>query len=134
MDRPSGTMAGMDFARKLAILCERKNWGQADLCKALGGAAKRSAVSNWFNGGSPPSLMVAKRVADVLGVSLDYLADDSQDEPPRAEELGEGERMILTLARDMGVDEARRRLAKIPDARPVALTPEETRQIPGAKW
>lgn len=37
------------------------------------GVKRKQAVSNWENGNSMPSLGCAKRLAQIFGVSLDYL-------------------------------------------------------------
>lgn len=69
-----------------------------------------SEVSRILNGKSSPSLEYAHRLAQALGVSLDYLADDSME----ADESAEGrlqaaeDREILELARTVGYRQSRR--------------------------
>jgi transcriptional regulator with XRE-family HTH domain len=72
-------------------------------------------MSNWFKGKHKPDLESAMKIARALGVPLDYLADDAQDEPP-ASEFSEWEVAVVDFIRLMGLDkgEAIRRLATAP--------------------
>ncbi len=69
-----------------------------------------SEVSRVLRGKSSPSLEYAHRLAKALGVSLDYLADDTLvADPAFAEPRQEAaDREILELARDLGHRQARR--------------------------
>ena len=46
------------------------------------------------------AVSAALRMARVLGVTLDYLADDDQDEPPA--KMDEWEEKLLEAARELG--------------------------------
>src|SRR5689334_10093409 len=66
----------------------------------------------------------ALRIARYLGVPLEWLADPETDwPPPQAQEtsdgVGDDERRILDLARQVGMEVARRRLLRLPDAEPL---------------
>ena len=71
-----------------------------------------SEVSRILNGKSSPSLEYAFRLAKALGVSLDYLADDTMDDDPAAGVAvgSDQERELLELARELRVRSARRLL------------------------
>jgi transcriptional regulator with XRE-family HTH domain len=81
----------MNLPEKLKMLCGRRGWKQVDLAHAAkretGRLLSRSSVNNWFLGKGKPDLDSALSLAKTLGVSLDYLADDSQDEPPQSASL-----------------------------------------------
>lgn len=117
----------MKFHAKLKTLCGRKNWNQADLCRALSGVVSESIVSDWFKAKRRPTMDVALMVAKALNVSLDYLADDNMDEPVIDTNAEEAE--ILAIVRRLGYELASDRLLQkenvIKHAR--VLTPEESR-------
>lgn len=50
------------------------NWSQTDLAKEA--KASREAIGKYERGEASPSVEMAKKLADVLEVSLDYLVDD----------------------------------------------------------
>jgi transcriptional regulator with XRE-family HTH domain len=67
-----------------------------------------SEISRILQGKSRPGLDNAFRLAKAVGVSLDYLADDSVDHDPitqPADNLSTEERKILTLAQKIGCPE-----------------------------
>jgi transcriptional regulator with XRE-family HTH domain len=66
-----------------------------------------SEISRILKGKSRPGLDNAFRVAKAVGVSLDYLADDSLDsEPPKpADFLSPEERKLVSLAQKIGTAE-----------------------------
>ena len=51
---------------------------QVDLAKVTG--ISRDAISKYERGDAIPSVEYAKRIADALGVSLDYLVNDDERE------------------------------------------------------
>jgi transcriptional regulator with XRE-family HTH domain len=103
---------GMDLPTKLSQLMEARRVSQADVARAAGMA--QTAISRVLGGKQRLYLDQAAQIADYLGVSVDYLADDSLDEPPRGPELSEDERVILRMARVLGAEKAIRRLVDPP--------------------
>lgn len=67
-----------------------------------------SEVSRILAQKSQPGLENAYRLARAVGVSLDYLVDDTLDQPPdeNPQRFEDVEREILRLCRDMGYAEA----------------------------
>ena len=68
----------MKFGEKITQLKKAKNLSQIALAEATG--ISRDAISKYERGDAIPSVEYAKRIADVLGVSLDYLAGDEDKE------------------------------------------------------
>lgn len=92
-------MLAMTLGEKLHKLCNEKGWTQSRLLKAVPGASK-SSMSNWFSGKHRPDLESAMAIARILGVPLDYLADDDQDDPP-APALPKDEEDVLDFYRSL---------------------------------
>lgn len=67
-----------------------------------------SEISRILSGQSTPGLENAFRLARAVGVSVDYLADDTTETDPlrSADPLSAEERRILDLARRLGLDRA----------------------------
>lgn len=116
-------MMVMEFREKLVSLCGQKGWDQSVLAKRL--RVSSATVNAWWNGESKPSWSAAWKLAQNLGVSLDFLADDRLEQPPRALKLTDGERSLLRLARKMGVENALETLveAMIAGAKDVTVAP-----------
>lgn len=109
------TYGGMTaFHEKLKALMKQHRYSQTDVAKSVD--VSQSLVSLWTKGKSLPSLDDAAKLAKFLGVGLDYLADDTQDDPAPPE-FAEWERGIVELMRMMGLDrkEATRRLTTSPN-------------------
>lgn len=68
----------MKFGEKIAKLKKLKKMSQVELAEKTG--ISRDAISKYERGDVMPSIEYAKRIADVLGVSLDYLVSDSDQE------------------------------------------------------
>ncbi|MFY0604499.1 MAG: helix-turn-helix transcriptional regulator [Flavobacteriaceae bacterium] len=68
----------MKLGEKITKLKKLKNLSQVALAEATG--ISRDAISKYERGDSVPSVDYAKRIADALGVSLDYLVSDSDKE------------------------------------------------------
>ncbi len=68
----------MKLGEKITKLKKLKNLSQVALAEATG--ISRDAISKYERGDSIPSVDYAKRIADALGVSLDYLVSDSDKE------------------------------------------------------
>jgi transcriptional regulator with XRE-family HTH domain len=122
----------MTFAEKLEQLRSVRGLSQSDLAAAAGISQPR--ISEWKREDSRgPSLPVALSIARALGVSLDYLADDAQDDPPAALTPAEQQAVLLTRALSLSVEEVARRLAGnaaptnsgVPPIRPVGVSQQK---------
>jgi transcriptional regulator with XRE-family HTH domain len=69
----------MRLGEKITKLKKAKNLSQTDLAERTG--ISRDAISKYERGDAVPSVEYAKRIADALEVSLDYLVneDDKQE-------------------------------------------------------
>lgn len=105
-------MGDMKFVEKLDKLRKARGLSQSDLADAA--KISQPRISEWRREESRgPTLPVALTLARTLGVSLDYLADDAQDDPP-APAVTADEMKVIELVRELGVPEARRRLLQAP--------------------
>ena len=68
----------MNIGEKITKLKKSKKLSQTDLAKITG--ISRDAISKYERNEVVPSVDYAKRIADALGVSLDYLVNDSDQE------------------------------------------------------
>lgn len=68
----------MKFGEKISKLKKLKKMSQVEMAEKNG--ISRDAISKYERGDVMPSIEYAKRIADVLGVSLDYLVSDSDRE------------------------------------------------------
>ena len=77
----------MKLSEKITKLKKLKGLSQADLATATG--ISKDAISKYERGDATPSVDYAKRIADALNVSLDYLvSDDDTEEVLDKETLG----------------------------------------------
>jgi transcriptional regulator with XRE-family HTH domain len=92
----------MELKDKLQMLMARHALNGQKLARSS--RVSDSEISRILQGKSRPGLDNAFRLARSVGVTLDYLADDSLDvEPPRAEDhLSPEERRVLSLAQKIG--------------------------------
>ena len=67
------------IAKNLSELRKRKNMTQADLAEQLNYSDK--AVSKWERAESVPDIAVLKSIADIFGVTVDYLITEEHDDP-----------------------------------------------------
>ncbi len=90
-----------DKVRKLLKAIDRN---QAELARFVGTTDNKVSRGLGANAAIPP-LDQAALAAKYLGVSLDFLADDTLDEPPATTvgALSEDERYILRVYRDSGL-------------------------------
>ncbi len=72
------------FEDKLARECALKSISRADVLAAVGTISK-DTVNRWFNGKAIPDLKESLLIARLLGVPLEYLADDDIEEAQAAE-------------------------------------------------
>ena len=61
----------MNLAGKITELRKEKGWSQSELAKQI--QVSREIVGRYERGDAVPSIDIAKRMADVFEVSLDYL-------------------------------------------------------------
>jgi transcriptional regulator with XRE-family HTH domain len=61
------------FAKRIGELRKNCGWSQGDLAKKLGTSA--AIAGRYERGEVAPSIEVARKIADALGVTLDYLTD-----------------------------------------------------------
>jgi len=64
----------MTIGSKITELRKQKGWSQSDLARHA--EVSREIIGRYERNDAVPSIEVAKRMADVLEVSLDYLAGD----------------------------------------------------------
>lgn len=96
----------MELKQKLQLLMARRNLNGQRLARLSG--VSDSEISRILQGKSRPGLDNAMRLARAVGVSIDYLADDSVDTEPTAPEeaLTADERRILALCEKLGLAES----------------------------
>lgn len=113
----------MDFAAKLKELCGRRGLSGRKLADHFGDISSTKA-NDWLNGRYVPNLHELVRLADLLDVSVEYLARDEVT-VTRSDGLTEDERAILDLYRALQVGklEGLRRLAGKPPTTAVATSP-----------
>jgi transcriptional regulator with XRE-family HTH domain len=100
----------MKFSEKLYKQMLSLGMNQQKLARQSG--VSDSEVSRILAGKSQPGLENAFKLAQAVGVSLDYLADESLlEDPARSDELvPPEEREVMELARQLGPRQARRLL------------------------
>ena len=96
----------MKLKDKLQMLMTRANLNGQKLAKLS--EVSDSEISRILQGKSRPGLDNAYRLAKAVGVSLDYLADDTLDHEPGqpADALSADERKLLTIIQKIGHSEA----------------------------
>jgi transcriptional regulator with XRE-family HTH domain len=72
---PTNSLLYMSFSEKITKLKKQKKMSQIELAKITG--ISRDAISKYERGDVTPSVEYAKRIADALGVTIDYLVNDS---------------------------------------------------------
>src|SRR3954447_5254206 len=115
----------MGYAEKMQKLCAARGIDQAALAARFG--LSRSSMSRILSGVQEPKLRLAYELAQVLGVTLDYLMDDTQEDIPSGHWLlvSEDELTILKLVRRLGNDSALDRLLGLGATPPGGATREE---------
>lgn len=92
---------GMDFPSKVRKLLDACRMSQADLAESLG--TSQQQVSRWLESGKPPKADYLLRLARALGVTVDYLIDDTQDEPAPTSGLRPDEVYLVRVVRGIGL-------------------------------
>ncbi|WP_435005137.1 helix-turn-helix domain-containing protein [Tundrisphaera lichenicola] len=122
----------MQFPQKLDFLIGLRGTNQSQLSRKTG--ISQSAISEMTKGKRRVYMDQAFELARALGVSLDYLADDAQEEPPAIASTNY-DVVIKRLVEVMGEDEAIRRLAgvSVDDGGPAESAQEEPPANPGRR-
>lgn len=63
------------IGERIVLLRKQRGWSQSELAKAV--EASREAIGKYERGEASPSVETAKKIADALEVTLDYLVDES---------------------------------------------------------
>jgi len=80
---PASAASLTNFARHMAELRKRRGWSQPALAEKVGTAA--NVIGRYERGEVTPSLDVARRIADALGSSLDYMTGENTAADPERE-------------------------------------------------
>jgi transcriptional regulator with XRE-family HTH domain len=67
----------MTFGEKIQTLRKEKNWSQSDFAEKL--SSHSTLIGKYERGETKPSINVAKKMAKLLEVSIDYLVDDDNN-------------------------------------------------------
>lgn len=76
------------IAKNIAALRQASRMTQLELAEKLNYSDK--AISKWERGESIPDVLVLKSIADMFGVSLDYLLEADHEEKPRPSQESPG--------------------------------------------
>src|SRR3954468_2104872 len=100
----------MGYAEKLQKLCALRGLDQSALAAKVG--LSKSSISRILSGVQEPKLRLAYDLAKALGVSLDYLVEESPELGPTEHlvMVSEEEMMILKIVRRLGYNVAIDRL------------------------
>lgn len=71
-------MEHISFGERLMQIRKSKGWSQEELAEKLG--TKGPAVGRYERGTAKPTIEVAGKIARILGVSLDYLVGNSDQQ------------------------------------------------------
>lgn len=114
----------MGYKDKLQRLCALRGMDQSALASQVG--LSKSSISRILNGAQEPKLRLAYDLAKALGVTLDYLVDDSPEAGPGDQlvMVSEDELTILKIVRRLGSDVSLDRLVNSPTA-----TVQETAEL-----
>lgn len=121
---PDATYVAMDYREKILQALDRKRMSKADLARDTKLGAPR--FSKWFGGTGKPNLYQALKIARVLGVPLEFLADEEAtelEEPKESPYETEEYRLVRRMVETLGPERAYRRLMKADDDEVVAPKP-----------
>ena len=93
----------MILADKITEERKRNGWSQEELAEKLG--VSRQAVSKWESAGSVPDLLRVIQLAELFGVSTDYLLKDEL-EPAEVVVYSNAETETITPVRRVSMEEA----------------------------
>src|SRR4051794_13000719 len=107
-------LGDMGYSDKLQKLCALRGLDQSALGKKIG--LSKSTISRILSGSQEPKLTVAYSLAKVLGVTLDYLVDESPEVGANDQlvMLSEEELTILKMVRHLGPAASKDRLLNVP--------------------
>ena len=110
----------MGYAEKLQQLCALRGLDQSALAVKVG--VSKSSMSRILSGVQEPKLRLAYDLAKALGVTLDYLVDDSPEFDPNAQlvMVSEDELTILKIVRRLSSNVSIDRLLAVPTPFPGA--------------
>ncbi len=110
----------MGYAEKLQQLCALRGLDQSALAFKVG--LSKSSMSRILSGVQEPKLRLAYDLAKALGVTLDYLVDDSPEFDPNAQlvVVSEDELTILKIVRRLSSNVSIDRLLVVPPPQPAA--------------
>ncbi len=110
----------MGYAEKLQQLCALRGLDQSALAVKVG--LSKSSMSRILSGVQEPKLRLAYDLAKALGVTLDYLVDDSPEVDPNAQlvMVTEDELTILKIVRRLSSNVSIDRLLAVPTSGPAA--------------
>jgi transcriptional regulator with XRE-family HTH domain len=103
----SVTLGRMRLVEKLEAVLRARGLTQSSFEKLA--SLSENRISKWKNDQGEPTVRQALRMARILDVPLDYLADDDLNDLPSAT-MTERERQVWEVVRTIGPDEAWRRL------------------------
>ena len=106
-------LGDMGYTDKLQKLCALRGLDQSALAQKVN--LSKSSISRILSGAQEPKLRLAFDLAKALGVTLDYLVDDSPEVGPSDQliMLSEDEVAILKIVRRLGRNEAFDRLLNV---------------------
>jgi transcriptional regulator with XRE-family HTH domain len=96
----------MVIVEKIRRLAKRKGWSQGEFAALAGMRSNR--ISKWANDEGEPTLKQGLAMARLLGVPLEYLADDEAPDPGTPEALRELE--VWRIVKAIGPEAAWLRL------------------------
>jgi transcriptional regulator with XRE-family HTH domain len=107
-------LGGMGYTDKLQKLCALRGLDQSELASKVG--LSKSSISRILSGAQEPKLRLAYDLAKALGVTLDYLVDDSPEVGPTDQlvMVTEDEATILKIVRHLGTHVSIARLLNAP--------------------
>ncbi len=111
-------LGGMGYTDKLQKLCALRGLDQSALAGKVN--LSKSSISRILSGTQEPKLRLAYDLAKALGVTLDYLVDDSPEIEPTDQlvMVSADELAILKIVRRLGCDEAFARLLHVATTHP----------------
>ena len=65
----------VEIGDRIIELRKKQGWSQSELARQVG--ASREAIGKYERNEAQPAVDTAKKIADIFGVTLDYLVDDS---------------------------------------------------------
>lgn len=113
-------LGDMGYTDKLQKLCALRGLDQSALASRV--HLSKSSISRILSGSQEPKLSLAYDLAKALGVTLDYLVDESPEIGPTDQlvMVSEDELAILKVVRRLGPDVAFGRLLNVTTHAPIS--------------